>query len=186
MDHQMCCLQAFGCRSDDNINTVLTSESYISNFIKWWNTVSKMIPAQSITRGQLFCPLDFGLHKVHAGWSGWFSSAASLVQIIAVTTAGPIVTLAELPDPSAGLHHHLLRHRHHNAKEVRILKRLGEDRTWIFLGIEVIVIFQFYWKCKHVDTCKDKWIHDSSDRNRDGVLLRQADRRQTARSPVVQ
>lgn len=77
--------------------------------------------------------------------SHWSSSAASLVQIIAVVATGPIVALAKLPDATTSLHHHLLRHRHHNATEVGILKRLGDDRMWILLGIkEITHVFHFY------------------------------------------
>lgn len=100
-----------------------------------------------MTRGQLFHLL------------GWSSSAASLVQIIAVAAAGPIVALAKLPDPNASLHHHLLWHRHHNAKEVRILKCLGEDRTVDTLS-HWSDVFQLYSKCRCADRCRkqmDKW-----------------------------
>lgn len=54
----------------------------------------------------------------------------SLVQIVAVAAARPVVALAELPDATASLHHQLLGHGHHNAEEVGILKRLGDDMLW--------------------------------------------------------
>lgn len=77
--------------------------------------------------------------------SCWSSSAASMVQIIAVAARGPIVALAKLPDATTSLYHQLLWHRHHNAKEVRILKCLGDDGQWKRLGIKVITqVFQLY------------------------------------------
>lgn len=53
------------------------------------------------------------------------NAAASLIQVVAVAAAGPVVTLAELPDASARLQHQLLGHGHHHAEEVGILKCLG-------------------------------------------------------------
>lgn len=77
--------------------------------------------------------------------SHWASCPTSLVQIIAVVARGPIMALAKLPDASTSLDHHLLWHRHHNAKEVRILKRLEDDGQWICLGVKMIAqVFQFY------------------------------------------
>lgn len=54
---------------------------------------------------------------------------ALLVEIIAVAAGGPIVALAKLSDASASLHHHLLWHRHHNTKEVWVLKCLKVSKT---------------------------------------------------------
>lgn len=62
-----------------------------------------------------------------------FGSSASLVQIVAVAAERPVVTMAELPDPSAGLHHHVLRNRHHDAEEVGVLERLLVDRPDVFI-----------------------------------------------------
>lgn len=61
-----------------------------------------------------------------------------MVQIGALSAAGSIVALAELPDPTAGLHHHLLRHRHHDAEVVGVLKGLGEDTTRLLSGMKRI------------------------------------------------
>lgn len=72
----------------------------------------------------------------------WFGS---LVQIVAVAAVWPVVALAELPDPTTSLHHHLLRQSHHNAKEVRILECLGKDRAKILLDFKVITLtFHLY------------------------------------------
>lgn len=82
-----------------------------------------------ITEGQSLCPVGFGFHEVHAVMAVQ-PCCLLLVQVIAVAAGGPIVALAKLPDASACLHHHLLWHGHHNAKEVGILKCLKRSRTW--------------------------------------------------------
>lgn len=48
MDHQICWFQAFRCHSDDNINRILATDFYISNFITWWNKILNQIPVQYI------------------------------------------------------------------------------------------------------------------------------------------
>lgn len=105
------------------------------------------------------CDLDTVLWSPQSDWSG---SAASLVQIIAVTAAGPIVALTKLPDPTTSLHHHLLRHRHHNAEEVGILERCGrqtEDRLLSHQPFsEVNIVFKV-WEVIHVNSHHD--VHGS-------------------------
>lgn len=58
--------------------------------------------------------------------SHWSSCDFSLVEIVAVAATGSIMALTELPDATAGFHHHLLWHCHHDTKEVGILKRLKD------------------------------------------------------------
>lgn len=61
------------------------------------------------------------------------------------------MTLTKLPNATTSLHHHLLWHRHHNAKEVRIFKRLEDDRIWM-LSHTFTLIFQM---------CSGSWTrHD--------------------------
>ena len=118
-------LPSFCCHSDES--TILTQFQHQVSTSLLHNMMEKNLKQLNICDKKTVPPSS----RLWSMLSDWSSSAASLVQIIAVAAGGPIVALAKLPDPTASLQHHLLRHRHHNAKEVGILKRLGEDRTWI-------------------------------------------------------
>lgn len=134
------------------IFTVLTSDFYIFNFITWWNKISSWFQL-STCDWRTVLPSS-RLWSLSGPWlvQLWFGS---LVQIVAVAAVGPVVALAELPDPTTSLHHHLLWQSHHNAKEVRILECLGKDRAKILLDFKVITLaFSFIHKlkCEHIGT----------------------------------
>lgn len=101
------------------------------------------------------------------------SHAASLVEVVAVAAGGPIVALAKLPDASASLHHHHLWHRHHNTKEVWILKRLEVRKTGTFC-------FYIYYMIEKVVIRSKTEVNEEKN-----VLRMQAGRRQTARSQAA-
>lgn len=158
---------------------ILTSNSY--SFVPWWNNIWNLTPPQYVYLYICVCVLSCRL------WFSWgpcchgvVATPPLLVQVVAVAAGGPIVALAKLPDASTRLHHHLLRHGHHNAKEVGILKCLKRSRTRTLRRIKEMMR-NSHFGLKLPSCTKNmhrQWIHKN-------VLLRQADRRRTARSQAA-
>lgn len=110
------------------------------------------------------------------------SPALSLVDFSAVLAAGSVVAGAELANPVACLHHHILRNRHHDAEEVWVLERRGRQAENRLLGHQALCEFHVVlevWEVFHINPHHEVHGprgHDGSQ-PRDGGQRRVADLR---------
>lgn len=118
--------------------------------------------APTSANGEIKFLVKFDLLLSHQ-WSSGFS----LVEIIAAAATGTIVALAKVPDATTRFHHHLLRHRHHDAKEVGILECLRD------------IIQKTFWSCRnrrwHVDEqgWRRNFLSYRGRKTEDGLLRHQ-------------
>lgn len=125
LHHQINCFQPFWCcRQYKHISITLTSNGGIKSLVKFDFVASVVTNGSSLVSNL---------------WHPWFQRCHSrdvlrfsLVEIVAVAATGTIMTLRKLPDATTRFRHHLLRHCHHDAKVVRILKCLKDIIRGIF------------------------------------------------------